>query len=373
MEFMQTLIEFLSSDGWVLLVLLGTLLAVLAFYFRQQTLKLRHSISQLYHINEHCQQDALEFFHQSWPLLKRSGCLSLQADVSWFGETIKITQGDNSAKAFRYDFVSKVDDMVFDVSAFLSYSGQQPESIARVILITFEHILEQDLMLKQSQILVSQKRLERYQLFVQHEIKNIAQFLQLFSDQVKQIDTDQQRLKLFYRLEKSLPQMAQRAKNTLSQTHKPQQLLISEWFAVERVLLDIIEMHSLEVKIDGSAQVYLPRNLMIEVFKNILGNYRDHGLDKQPIEISIKTNQGCLKITIASAIQFAKQIPASRMFEPFWSNSESGMGLGLFLCRELLKLVGGSVNFQSDQTSQTAAFQIVIPLKNMTNQQSTSK
>ncbi len=368
MEWIQAAIEFLSSEGWFLILLLGIVLVVLALYFRYQTLKLRHSISQLYKINENCQQDALEFFHQSWPLLNRSGCLELEANVNWFGETFKISKGSTLDQTYLYAFTASVDDMKFKVSAYLSYSGQQPESIARVILITFQHILEQDLMLKQSQILISQKRLERYQLFVQHEIKNIAQFLQLLSDQVQTIEAEEACNKLMNRLKASVPFMAQRAKRTLSQTYQPSQVLQNEWINIESMILDIVKVNALAAQIKGEANVYLPRELMLEVFKNILNNFRDHGSGNEVLKIRVKKQADELSVQIESSEISLQQVPIERMFEPFWTNSESGMGLGLFLARELLKQIDGLVTFRSNTENQTSLFEVSIPIKDALNQ-----
>lgn len=385
MEWIQDSIEFLSLEGWFLIVLLGIILVVLALYFRYQTLKLRHSISQLYKINENCQQDALEFFHQSWPLLNRSGCISLEADIDWFGERLKITKGPiegsiknsqtkdttkNETKNItgRYSFLSSVDDMSFEMNVYLSRGGQQPESIARILLITFQNILEQDLMLKQSQILISQKRLERYQLFVQHEIKNIAQFLQLLSDQVQNIQSENQCLKLLSRLESSVPFMAQRAKRTLSQTQQSSQILHCEWLNIGSMIAEIVNMNDLCAEIEGSANIYLPRELILEVFKNILSNYRDHGDNKQPLKITVLTENNALKVSIYNAFSGLVSVPTERMFEPFWTNSESGMGLGLFLARELLKQINGTVHFRVFAEDQVAGFTITIPLKDAPNQ-----
>ncbi|CAN8139190.1 hypothetical protein THIOSC15_1300008 [uncultured Thiomicrorhabdus sp.] len=47
------------------------------------------------------------------------------------------------------------------------------------------------------------------------------------------------------------------------------------------------------------------------------------------------------------------------MFEPFWTTSESGLGLGLFLARELLKQVSGEIKFQ--QGSQHFGFILSLP------------
>lgn len=205
-------------------------------------------------------------------------------------------------------------------------------------------------------------------MFVQHEIKNIAQFLQLLSDQMQNIQTEEQCRKLLARLETFVPFMAQRAKHTLSQTYHPAQVLQNEWLQIEEMLQEIVSMHELEASIEGQATVYLPRELLLEVFKNILGNYRDHGSGRQTLNISVAQPVNQLRVCIQSSGQELPKVPVERMFEPFWTNSESGMGLGLFLARELLKQIDGNVYFRPATETTFAEFKVTIPIKDARNQ-----
>jgi len=79
------------------------------------------------------------------------------------------------------------EDMRFELNVVLNRKAAESNSLSFLVIKTFVNILEQNIVLKQTEILTSQKRLERYQLFVQHEIKNIAQFIQLLSEQVSRI------------------------------------------------------------------------------------------------------------------------------------------------------------------------------------------
>jgi C4-dicarboxylate-specific signal transduction histidine kinase len=48
------------------------------------------------------------------------------------------------------------------------------------------------------------------------------------------------------------------------------------------------------------------------------------------------------------------------MFEPFWTTSESGMGLGLFLARELLKQFNGEIEFFHHKKDGVFGFHISV-------------
>ncbi|QCU90778.1 sensor histidine kinase [Thiomicrorhabdus sediminis] len=340
---------------WLALIAMGTFLLFTAYYFHRKSKKLSRAISRLHELNQSCNQDALDFFNQAWPVLHRSGCIKMQANIDWFGESIPVIKGTiKGIRLIKQTHVIQRDDMRFEIMVYMHREAGQLESVSSVVLKTFLNILEQDLVLKQAEILTSQKRLERYQLFVQHEIKNISQFIQLLADQVNSIQTAEAKVKLVDRLAKTIPTMAQRARKTIEHMQQP----LSEFYEGQMVRLqdlisDVVRMYGLDAYVSGDTTSHLPRQLLSEVFKNILGNFRDHENAEQPLDIAIaQTDDGAtISIIIMAKNEQGNEFLAERMFEPFWTTSESGMGLGLFLARELLKQMEGSVSFFQNQGS----------------------
>jgi len=369
----------LSSDPFLLihwlglgLVLIGLTLFFTAYYFRRQSKRLSNALSDLYRLNQTVKQDALDFFDQSWPILESLGCLQITAHIGWFGEQKKVCLGAPSlVMGKRQLFNIERDEMRFDLILILNRKAAEPDSLSFLVIKTFVSILEQNLVLKQSEILTSQKRLERYQLFVQHEIKNIAQFIQLLCEQVNRLQQkntnpavlDEHKLRLIERLHQTLPIMAQRAQKTI--LHMKQPLLkhrSSTDIKLHVLLQEVVKMYDLDAKIKGDAIIYLPLPLLEEVFKNILGNFRDHALTEQPLDISVNQSAQTvvIKIECLQNKPYNKML-AERLFEPFWTTSESGMGLGLFLARELLKQMNGQVTFE--QSKKRFGFLVQLPSK----------
>jgi len=364
---------------WIALILIGFSLFFTAYYFRHQSKQLNRALSKLYDLNQSCQQDALDFFDLAWPILHSVGCLERQAKIEWFGERKQSKQGEKEKdQAFKQFHKVAKEDMRFEIIFYITREANQQESIASLVIKTFLNILEQDLVLKQSEILTSQKRLERYQLFVQHEIKNIAQFIQLLAEQVQSVKDDAGKVKLVNRLTASLPVMATRARKTVDHMQQP----LSEFYEGQSIDLrdvvnDVIQMYQLNVHLTGSVQTDLPRQVLLEVFKNVLGNFRDHPSSDKPLKITVEyeaaltADKPLARVTIQSEqldeeqSQESKQpgntFHSERMFEPFWTTSESGMGLGLFLSRELLKQLDGTIDFYQDKENNQFGFTIVLP------------
>lgn len=355
----------LANGLWIGLILIGFSLFFTGYYFRHQSKKLNRTLSQLYDLNLSCEQDALDFFEQSWPILNNVGCTKIQASIDWFGEQKHISNGqDGFPKNFKQVHCVVLDDMRFELIVYVSREASQQDSIASLVIKTFLNILEQNLVLKQSEILTSQKRLERYQLFVQHEIKNIAQFIQLLSEQLQSVDKDQEKIKLVERLATTIPMMAKRARKTVDHMQQP----LSEFYEVNTIVLgdvinEVVQMYGLEVTLYGEVEINFPRKVLLEVFKNVLGNFRDHPSSNKTIKVYLNQDETeqRIKVLIQSQGIEGKVLNSERMFEPFWTTSESGMGLGLFLSRELLKQLDGSIRFYQDIKSDKFGFEITLP------------
>lgn len=356
----------LTTWVWLGLIVMGLSLFFTAYYFRLQSKRLRHALSRLYEINKQVEQDAIDFFHQAWSVLESVGCVRLQADVAWFGESKAIKKGQPvGAKRVKKQYQVVRDDMGFEIIIYMQRDAARSESMAGLVITTFLHILEQNLVLKQSEILTSQKRLERYQLFVQHEIKNIAQFIQMLSEQVQAVKHSEDKIKLVERVATTLPIMAQRARKTIDHMKQPlDEFYVGNVFAIQDIIAEVLGMYSLHADIKGDVSTNVSKEILLEVFKNILGNFRDHPTSSKPLTIRItkskSTTGQTIRVIVLSEKISEQDFVSERMFEPFWTTSESGMGLGLFLSRELLKKVDGNVQFY--QTIEEDRFGFIINL-----------
>lgn len=351
------------------LVIIGLTLFCTAFYFRRQSKRLSKALADLYALNQTVHQDALEFFEQSWPILASLGCLQMVANIQWFGEKKQLCLGElPTSYAKPQTFHIAREDMVFDLQIVLNRKASEPESLSFLVIKTYLNMLEQNLVLKQAEILTSQKRLERYQLFVQHEIKNIAQFIQLLSEQVNSIQADNDKIRLVERLRQTLPVMAERAKKTILHMNRScKKGYESSLLSLQAVLQEVVNMYDLDVKIEGDAKILVSTPLLTEAFKNILGNFRDHAVIEPRINILIKEKLESEHVLIKISCQQSnthKTMQPERLFEPFWTTSESGMGLGLFLSREILKQMNGQIFFE--QHDDYFSFLVQLPMKPLT-------
>ncbi|MBD3612167.1 MAG: HAMP domain-containing histidine kinase [Hydrogenovibrio crunogenus] len=192
---------------------------------------------------------------------------------------------------------------------------------------------------------MSQNRLQKYQLFVQHDIKNLAQFIQLLADQVREAESEDDKKLLVDHLKKVLPIVTERAEKTIKQMT----LSSGSFQSVEPIefaneIARIAQGLGIKYQLHGVYCCSMSYTLFEQVIQNVLENFQHHAYGK-PLLIDVMPDGHVIFSIAHQAGQ--DDIQSERLFEPFWSSSEEGMGLGLFITRELLSTVGGAIYFEA--------------------------
>jgi signal transduction histidine kinase len=212
------------------------------------------------------------------------------------------------------------------------------------------------------QFVLSQERLERFQLFISHDVKNIAQFIGLLKNQVKNSKSEKEKLALIERLDRLLPSLSEKAKKITSHMRYDKAFFDD----VEQVcLLEKIKYYAdaneISIELDQRASkisINLSQTLLQQVITEILNNFKVHA-DVTTIKIDVLEEDGVILIIFKAKRDVELHIKSERLFEPFWTTSKSGMGLGLFVTREILKEIGGKIEFV--QNKKELSFCVTLP------------
>ena len=113
-------------------------------------------------------------------------------------------------------------------------------------------------------------------------------------------------------------------------------------------------------------------NVLETVLDNILKNYQDLSVrDQLPpllIECAITEQEGMIELTL-QAPAAPRAAEPERLFEPFWSSTPEGLGIGLFQARHLIAMQGGAL-FVSQPPDGPLCFHIRCPVAHQTALQS---
>jgi signal transduction histidine kinase len=104
---------------------------------------------------------------------------------------------------------------------------------------------------------------------------------------------------------------------------------------------------------------------LLQVLSNLVANAGQHGVTSSPIRVVLDGNAADF---VTLTVQNAGSVPSSllpHLFDPFSSaqhrrKKSDGLGLGLFIVREIVRAHGGRISVASDETTGTA-FTIQLP------------
>jgi len=352
-------------QAWFVPLLVGITLLIAVLYYRQQARQLSQTIGQLYQLNGTVKQDTLDFIQQAWPLMQKAGFNGVDIKGQWFGEAYQKKEGGGGRRIEKLQFEVNQEDIQLRVTLTFPSRGAEAKLKLKVIAETYKQILQSNVTLKQMQLLAAQNQLQRYQLYVQHDLKNLVQGIGLLRQQLESLsESHSQRYLQHLRL--VLPKLDQQAQSLL----KP--IKVETTFSSQSIQLKpLIEAEIQKLKLpyqfegDEDIQLHLPASALRQVFQNVLGNYIDHPGAHQPLlKIQIHTSEHQVEIQFKTpkspVLHTEICFDSLRMFEPFWSSSESGMGLGLFLAREVLKKIGGNITFW--EKPRAYGFTIYLPI-----------
>ena len=123
----------------------------------------------------------------------------------------------------------------------------------------------------------------------------------------------------------------------------------------------------IEVNYDSESPVFCDPNRMCQLLSNLVSNAVSHGNGNLPITIQMTEEQEFLTLTVANS---ADQIPddvRGSIFEPFsrsaYGHTQKGLGLGLFICKQIAEGHGGSLTCDSDE--EVTSFKLRMPMVRM--------
>lgn len=112
---------------------------------------------------------------------------------------------------------------------------------------------------------------------------------------------------------------------------------------------------------EGLPQVSMVRDQVLQVFLNLILNALDATQEGTTIELTTRPHGNSIRILIRDE---GCGIPANQhdqLFQPYFTTKETGTGLGLFVCRNVLQSAGGQIELLSSTTAGTT-FAVTLPI-----------
>jgi signal transduction histidine kinase len=120
----------------------------------------------------------------------------------------------------------------------------------------------------------------------------------------------------------------------------------------------------IQYEVRGDANGRWEAARILQVISNLIGNAGQHGTNSEPISVRV---DGSAKSEVCLSVRNAGVIPESvrtYMFEPFLHNRRAqnsaagGLGLGLFIVREIVRAHGGVVHVECSDAETVASVRL---------------
>ena len=115
----------------------------------------------------------------------------------------------------------------------------------------------------------------------------------------------------------------------------------------------------------GTPMIYVDTVMIEQVLINLLENVLRYTPEKSPVEITGEASAFAVEISVADQGPGIPKGIENKLFEKFYrvrnEAAQSGVGLGLAICRAIIEAHGGSIQAQN-RTTGGAVFSFMIPL-----------
>lgn len=332
---------------YVLLISIGITVIAVLWYLRHQWLKLLNSLTQLQQYNDQVDRDLIRFLEGICPLLEPISVCGLYWRLQWFGQQRETFLGTTSR--FEHTFTINEGDAQVLLTFYVTSSRWEQSFYVERLAEQLRFICLLDIALKMRQVLSFEQAVARYQLFLAHDLKNLAQMMLLWQQDV-QATQPQMAQEALQRWQAVAPILGERAEALAKRLSAPGEanrsvsLLpislssvlerLQRWAIAHKVRLELIEpIPSLSILANWSH--------LDDIAFQLMRNYREH-CDERAVLLRITQEQHdqflCLQFCHPMLVD---ETTLKRMQEPLWSSSPTGLGVGLWQMGYLLERMGG--------------------------------
>jgi len=347
---------------YLYLILVGTTIGAVLFILWRQARRISKLNLALIRLNEQLDFDTPAFLRAAWEPLFQAGLQGIAWKLDWFGTPVEGRAGQLKGQALTREI--QAGEVRLAVTLYQKSRQGEKRYFNESLIETFMLLLRTDMLIKAGATHAALAQMAKLNLFLQHDMKNVAQFIQLMDDHLATVPADNERRQTLKYLREATPLIRERADRIVRtlKGRQPQDNPLRP-YRLRDEIEQLCLLHRLDCEIQGSTDMLAPEHTLDTVMDNILKNYSDFSQPEDSlrplIHIGISKNGEGVDITFESQ-HTPPDIPLERLFEPFWSSTPDGMGIGLYQAKQLLEMHGGKLGVQKTE-SGALQFRVSLP------------
>ncbi len=312
------------------------------------------------------QLDPLLLPAAAWPALSLGGIALLTCSGKWFGQKVNLVLGSPPANIpHTLNFLIEVeDDIRLEFHLYTKSAKGEARLFAEHLCQVFQLQMEAAVQVKVSALAAAMAEQARLTLYLQHDLRNLAQWVTWLADDFPSEQSDASLLGAAKRVAKSVPHAAARAQRILAATRRIQpDELHAQIVELAHTMHQAAELAGIAIEVTGDARVYLRLDLLERALDNLFTNVapllRARPDASLPVTIAPQQHSASVLIVMPQ-LSSATLTHPEKLFEPFSSGRVGGLGLGLYQARKSLREAGGDLS--AEPCAQGIRYTLTLPL-----------
>lgn len=300
--------------------------------------------------------DVLAWFGACRSTLEQADVQGLRYRGLWFGGQVEGEWGERRGE--RRTRPLSAGDLSLTVELWVKPVRGERRLLREGVLSVFDLLLQQSVLAKSEAIAAALAQQAELSLYLQHDLKNLTQWVLLVTDQFGHA-SDEQLPALARHLREHAPLARQRAERLVDQLSTPrsepqQKQKPYDLLQEARVFASL---HGLDLATpDGDLYVRLPRRVLERVLDPLFASLA--AINPQPaVSLVLRREDGWLKLEIRADRRPALSL--ARLFEPRVRDEAGLPALGLYQARTAALSLGGSLTAQA--RGEGIAYALTLP------------
>jgi len=361
-------------DAAVALVVAGLSIGFTMLWLRHLSRLHRQRMDQLLALREALHDDLLGTLVLHQRTLAQLGLISMDWRGNWYGSPVFTRMGPpipaivHGAAATDGRGQRRFDDRVLcqsfqfdDISldfriGLKGLRGERHLFAVQAAEVLFA-MIQGALAARQLALVAASSQRAKVGVFLQHDMRNLAQWVQLVAEDFGSAENDTELLARAKRLRKNAAlatnraeRMSQALLNPAWQASASAPLEVHEAPGLESLdlaehVLQAAELHQVVVELRGAARVDWDSHALMAVLDNVLGNVSSLSRERMlPASCRIVIEQEAKNTLVCvETRQLRLEIPLEKLFEPWSSSGSINKGLGMYQARKQAQAAGGEL------------------------------
>jgi signal transduction histidine kinase len=342
----------------LLFVMAGLALLGLSVALTRRAMRYRRGMQDLLLIGSK-NLEPLDIPAAVWPVLVEAGWQHMGFRGDWFGFAVnseltseyKVSTLLQRPKALVFQIESGDDVQLALRMTHGTRWGDGPifaEQMARVFVL----LMEAALRVRTEAIAVALAERARLTLYLQHDMRNLAQWVGWVCADFSASTGQQDLLVVAARLQRNAPLAQERAKRLIEALGKNPEYESACDVDLGLAIRQAAHLAGVEVQLIGQANAWMAHGHLARVLDNLLSNLTPNWRESQtrmPLMqlqtvFDLQTHRSVAEVEFFSPwCTQGLRIAPEKLFEPFASGRSGGLGLGLYQARKSLREAGGEL------------------------------